>query len=155
MWLGEQLGVQLREGDVIGLVGDLGGGKTWFTKGMAMGLGINPDDIVSPTFTLVNEYDGRHKLFHIDLYRLKDKTEIAALDLDEYISGEGIVVIEWADRWPGDLPGETVIVALRMVDDHTRELEFSASHTRAREIVRTLKEKVRYPLQRRDLSARK
>lgn len=144
VWLGQQLGAQLRDGDIIALVGDLGGGKTWFTKGVAMALEINPDTIVSPTFTLVNEYDGRYKLFHIDLYRLKDKAEIIALDLDEYFSGQGIVVVEWADRWPGELPGDTVEVALHIVDEHTRELGFSASQARANKIIRALKEKVGY-----------
>jgi len=146
VWLGKQLGVQLQDGDIIALVGDLGGGKTWFTKGVAMALGINPDTIVSPTFTLVNEFDGKYKLFHIDLYRLKDKAEIIALDLDEYFSGQGIVVVEWADRWPGELPGETIEVALHIVDEHTRELGFSTSHPRAKKIIRALKEKVGYSL---------
>jgi tRNA threonylcarbamoyladenosine biosynthesis protein TsaE len=146
VWLGQQLGLQLQDGDIIALVGDLGGGKTWFTKGVAMALEINPDIIVSPTFTLVNEFDGRYKLFHMDLYRLKDKAEIIALDLDEYFSGQGIVVVEWADRWPGELPGETIEVALHIEDEDTRELRFSASHPRAKKIIRALKEKVGYSL---------
>jgi tRNA threonylcarbamoyladenosine biosynthesis protein TsaE len=86
VWLGRQLGDQLGNSDSIALVGDLGGGKTWFTKGIAMGLNIDPDSIVSPTFTLVNEYAGRERLFHIDLYRLENAEEIMALDLDEYFS---------------------------------------------------------------------
>jgi len=142
VWLGEQLGIQLIDGDVIALIGDLGGGKTWFTKGLAINLGIDPDYIVSPTFTLVNEYRGRHQLFHIDLYRLKNKTEIMALDLEEYFSGEGIVVIEWADRWPGELPQERIQVDLRMVDEHARELGFSGPHPRAQETIKALKQAV-------------
>jgi tRNA threonylcarbamoyladenosine biosynthesis protein TsaE len=142
VWLGRQLGIQLIDGDIIALIGDLGGGKTWFTKGVAIGLEIDPDYIVSPTFTLVNEYKGRHQLFHIDLYRLKNKTEIMALDLEDYLSGEGVVVIEWADRWPGDLSGERIEVDLRIVDEHTRELTFSGGHPRAKEIIRALKERV-------------
>jgi tRNA threonylcarbamoyladenosine biosynthesis protein TsaE len=112
VWLGRQLGIQLIDGDI------------------------------SPTFTLVNEYKGRHQLFHIDLYRLKNKTEIMALDLEDYLSGEGVVVIEWADRWPGDLSGERIEVDLRIVDEHTRELTFSGGHPRAKEIIRALKERV-------------
>ncbi len=142
VWLGQQLGAQLIDGDIIALIGDLGGGKTWFTKGVAIGLEIGPDCVVSPTFTLVNEYKGRHQLFHIDLYRLADKAEIIALDLEGYLSGEGIVVIEWADRWPGELPEETIQVELRMVDEHTRELGFSGSHLRAKEVIRALRERV-------------
>ena len=146
VWLGQQVGAQLINGDSIGLIGDLGGGKTWFTKGVALGLEIDPDYIVSPTFTLVNEYQGRHQLFHIDLYRLKNKVEIMALDLEDYFSEEGIVVIEWADRWPGKLPEETIQVELRMIDDHTRELSFSGRHPRAKRIIKALKENVGHSL---------
>jgi tRNA threonylcarbamoyladenosine biosynthesis protein TsaE len=146
LWLGQQLGMQLTSGDCIALMGDLGGGKTWFTKGVAMGLDIGPEWVVSPTFTLVNEYRGRYQLFHIDLYRLTNKTEIIALDLESYLSGEGIVVIEWADRWPGELPEETIQVEFRMVDEHTRELRFSGSHLRAKELVGALKEQVGHSL---------
>jgi tRNA threonylcarbamoyladenosine biosynthesis protein TsaE len=142
VWLGRQLGMQLIDGDIIALIGDLGGGKTWFTKGVAIDLEIDPDYIVSPTFTLVNEYKGRHQLFHIDLYRLKNRTEIIALDLEEYFSGEGIVVIEWADRWPGELPEERIQVDLRMVDESTRELGFSGPHPRAQKIIKELKQGV-------------
>ena len=142
VWLAQQLGMELVDGDIIALIGDLGGGKTWFTKGVAINLEIDPDYVVSPTFTLVNEYKGRHQLFHIDLYRLKNKTEIMALDLEDYFSGEGIVAIEWADRWPGELPEERIQVELRMVDEHTRELRFSGRHPRAKEIIRALKERV-------------
>jgi len=80
VWLGQQLGIELISGDIIALIGDLGGGKTWFTKGIAIGLEIDQNDIVSPTFTLVNEYQGRQQIFHIDLYRLNNNIEI--LDLD-------------------------------------------------------------------------
>jgi tRNA threonylcarbamoyladenosine biosynthesis protein TsaE len=142
VWLGQQLGIQLTKGDTIALVGDLGGGKTWFTKGIALGLGIDPSSIVSPTFTLVNEYPGRQRLYHIDLYRLMSNSEIMALGLEEYISGQGIAVIEWADRWPEKLPEESIRVELRMVDEHTRELRFSGSHPRAFEMIKKLKERV-------------
>ena len=139
--LGWQLGALLIKGDIIALIGDLGGGKTWFTKGVAIGLGIEPNLIVSPTFTLVNEYQGRQKLFHIDLYRPKNRAEILGLDIEDYLEGEGIVVIEWANRWPRDLPQERIQVNLKMVDEHTRELKFSGNHPRSREIIKTLKDK--------------
>jgi tRNA threonylcarbamoyladenosine biosynthesis protein TsaE len=146
LWLGQQLGMYLTSGDCIALMGDLGGGKTWFTKGVAIGLEIGPEWVVSPTFTLVNEYRGRYQLFHIDLYRLTNKTEIIALDLESYLSGEGIVVIEWADRWPGELPDETIQVEFRMVDEHTRELRFSGLHLRAKALIEALKEQVGHSL---------
>jgi len=142
VWLGRQLGAQLGDGDCIALIGDLGGGKTWFTKGIAMALNIDPDSIVSPTFTLVNEYAGTRRLFHVDLYRLESKEEIMALELDEYFSDEGIVVLEWADRWPGELPEETVRVAFIMIDEHTREVRFSGAHERAHAILRAVRKSV-------------
>jgi tRNA threonylcarbamoyladenosine biosynthesis protein TsaE len=142
IWLGRELGAQLAEGDVIALIGDLGGGKTWFTKGIALGLGIDSDTIVSPTFTLVNEYHGTHSLYHIDLYRLTTNSEVMALGLEEYLSGNGIAVIEWADRWPDELPEGTIQVELRMVNEHTRELTFSGRHPRARGVLRHLKQRV-------------
>jgi len=142
VWLGQQLGAQLINGDIIALIGDLGGGKTWFTKGIAIGLEIDPNDIVSPTFTLVNEYRGRQQIFHIDLYRLKNNIEILDLDLEDYFSREGIVVIEWADRWPGTLPETKIHVKFKMIDEHTRRLEFFGNHYRAKEIIGALKEKV-------------
>ena len=142
MWLGRQLGALVAEGDVIALVGDLGGGKTWFTKGIALGLGIDADSIVSPTFTLVNEYHGTHHLYHIDLYRLSTKSDILTLDLEEHLTGSGIAVIEWADRWPDELPEETIHVELSIVDEHRRELTFSGSHFRAIEVLRRLEQRV-------------
>jgi len=142
MWLGRQLGALVAEGDVIALIGDLGGGKTWFTKGIALGLGIDADSIVSPTFTLVNEYHGTHHLYHIDLYRLTTRSDIVALGLEEYLPGSGIAVIEWADRWPDELPEETIHVELSIVDEHTRELTFSGSHFRAIEVLRRLKQRI-------------
>ena len=136
------MGIQLINGDVLALISDLGGGKTWFTKGVAIGLEIDPNDIVSPTFTLVNEHQGKHQMYHIDLYRLQNKSEIVALDLEEYFSREGIVVMEWADRWPSELPENTVYVKLKLINESTRELEFSGNHPRANKIIWALKEKV-------------
>jgi tRNA threonylcarbamoyladenosine biosynthesis protein TsaE len=138
--LGQELGNDLAGGDVIALMGDLGGGKTWFTKGIALGLGIDPDSIVSPTFTLINEYQGTHPLYHIDLYRLGTKSEVVALGLEEYLTGSGIAVIEWADRWPDELPEQTIYVEMNMVDDHTRELQFFGGHRRSLEVLRLLKQ---------------
>jgi len=140
MRLGEELGNNLAGGDVIALIGDLGGGKTWFTKGIARGLGIDADSIVSPTFTLVNEYHGTHPLYHIDLYRLTTDSEIAALGLEEYLTGSGIAVIEWADRWPDELPEQTIHVEMNMVNDHTRTLRFTGSHKRSVELLTHLEQ---------------
>jgi tRNA threonylcarbamoyladenosine biosynthesis protein TsaE len=95
----------LREGDVVLLYGDLGAGKTAFTRGIAMGLGAAPEDVSSPTFTIMQEYHGgRLPLFHVDLYRLNDAREIEDLGLDE-IAAEGVLVIEWADKLPRSIAG--------------------------------------------------
>ncbi len=142
LWLGKQLGIQLTKGDVIALIGDLGGGKTWFTKGVAIGLNIEPNDVVSPTFTLVNEYYGKYPLFHMDLYRMDNKDHFLSLDLDSYFLGKGIVVVEWADRWPGALPDERVQIDFKMIDNNTRELKFYGFHARSRAIIEALKKKV-------------
>jgi len=98
---GESLGRELRAGAVVLLYGDLGAGKTAFVRGMARGIGANPDDVSSPTFTIVQEYAGPSvTLYHVDLYRLEG-AEIDDLGLDDLIAGDGIVAIEWAERWNG------------------------------------------------------
>ena len=99
--VGEAFARSLTRGDVVLLYGDLGAGKTAFVRGMARGLGANPEDVSSPTFTLVQEYAAPSvTLYHVDLYRL-EPAEIEDLGLDDLVDGEGIVAIEWADRWPG------------------------------------------------------
>ena len=99
--VGESLATALRPGDVILLYGDLGAGKTAFVRGLARGIGADPDDVSSPTFTIVQEYAGRSlKLYHVDLYRLQP-AEIDDLGLDDLVAGKGVVAIEWAERWSG------------------------------------------------------
>jgi len=99
--LGEAWGREAESGLVIALSGDLGAGKTQFVKGLARGLGIETR-VHSPSFTLVNEYaGGRLRLFHLDLYRLQTLEQIIAAGLEDYLSPNGVTVIEWAERWPG------------------------------------------------------
>ncbi|MGA2246892.1 MAG: tRNA (adenosine(37)-N6)-threonylcarbamoyltransferase complex ATPase subunit type 1 TsaE [Verrucomicrobiota bacterium] len=96
--LGEHFGLQAKSGLVIALTGDLGAGKTQFVKGLARGLGI-ASRVHSPTFTLVNEYDGgRLKLFHLDLYRLETREQILSAGIEEFLRPAGVTVIEWAER---------------------------------------------------------
>ncbi len=96
--LGEAWGREAQRGWVIGLSGELGAGKTLLVKGLARGLGI-PACVHSPTFTLVNQYDGgRLRLFHLDLYRLETPAQIAAAGLEEYLQPDGVTVIEWAEK---------------------------------------------------------
>jgi tRNA threonylcarbamoyladenosine biosynthesis protein TsaE len=101
--LGESWGRQAQTGLVIGLSGDLGAGKTRLVKGIARGLGLSAR-VHSPTFTLVNVYrGGRLVLFHLDLYRLETREQIVAAGLEEFLEPAGVTVIEWAERWFGEI----------------------------------------------------
>ena len=117
---GERLAGNLRPGDVVLLFGDLGAGKTAFVRGLARGLGASADDVSSPTFTLVQEYAGRIQLFHVDLYRL-EPAEVDDLGLDELVAGDGVVAIEWADRWNGR-PDDVVEVGIEDLGEDTRRI---------------------------------
>ena len=118
---GESLGTTLRAGDVVLLYGDLGAGKTAFVRGLARGLGANPDDVSSPTFTLVQEYAGpRLTLFHVDLYRL-EPAEIDDLGLEDLVSGNGVVAIEWAERW-GRRPANVTEVRIEEAGEDRRRI---------------------------------
>ena len=125
--LGIALGQSLNAGNVILLQGDLGAGKTTLVQGIGEGLGIS-DPIVSPTFTLINEYmEGRLPLYHLDLYRLEPK-QVAALNLETYWEGvevtSGIVAIEWAERMPYK-PESYLDVRLTYADESTRQAEMT------------------------------
>ena len=93
--LGEKIGKQLKGYEILLLSGDLGAGKTLFTKGVANAIGIEPREVVSPSFTLMNQFNGKYSLFHVDLYRLGEDIEGYLPEIDDYI-GEGVIVIEWA-----------------------------------------------------------
>ncbi len=110
--LGIKLGKLANSGDIICLTGDLGTGKTHITKGIAQGLGIL-DNITSPTFTIVNEYDtGRLKLNHFDVYRVNDADEIYAIGFDDYIFSDAVCVIEWANYIEEILPDELLHILI-------------------------------------------
>lgn len=110
--LGEKLGRLLRSGDIILLYGELGSGKTVFTKGIAKGLEIN-EPITSPTFTLVNEHRGKIFLYHFDLYRLDDYTALYDIGYEEYFYDEGVCAIEWPERLGPLLPKERLEVIIQ------------------------------------------
>ncbi|GAA0117492.1 tRNA (adenosine(37)-N6)-threonylcarbamoyltransferase complex ATPase subunit type 1 TsaE [Clostridium senegalense] len=113
--LGIQIGKLCNSGDIICLIGDLGTGKTHLTKGIALGLEIN-ESITSPTFNIVNEYDdGRLKFYHFDVYRVNDPDEIAAIGFDEYIFGDGVSVIEWANYIEELIPEDNLTILLEKV----------------------------------------
>jgi tRNA threonylcarbamoyladenosine biosynthesis protein TsaE len=95
---GRDLAGSLGAGDIILLRGDLGMGKTVFARGLAAGLGVDPDQVRSPTFTLVNPYHGRLPVYHIDLYRIEKPGDLDELGLEEILGGDGVVMVEWAER---------------------------------------------------------
>ena len=121
---GERLASTLHAGDVVLLFGDLGAGKTAFVRGLARGLGADPEDVSSPTFTLVQEYHGRLALFHVDLYRLEER-EVDDLGLEELVLGDGVVAIEWAERWR-DRPDDVIEVSLEDIGDEKRRIRVTS-----------------------------
>lgn len=117
----EKLGKLLKKKDVLLLEGDLGAGKTTFTKGLAKGLGIKRN-VNSPTFTIIKEYMGRLPLYHMDVYRLEDSFE--DLGFDEYFEGDGVTVVEWAHYIEEQLPEERLAIHLFHQGDDERRIEF-------------------------------
>ena len=119
-----KIGGQLNPGDVVALIGDLGVGKTCLTQGIARGAGVYQDQTVnSPSYILINEYEGKIPIYHIDLYRLERLEDIIALGLEEYLDGDGICVIEWADRMSELLPENHIQVKIIGEDEFTRAIE--------------------------------
>ena len=120
---GEAFAATLQQGDVVALIGELGAGKTCFVQGMARGLGVSEKAFVrSPSFTLLNQYEGRMPLYHFDFYRLRDNDDPFDLGLDEYFDGTGVTVIEWADRFLRALPARTIYIRFAIVDEETRKI---------------------------------
>jgi len=124
--IGALLGRHLTNGSVLTLDGELGSGKTCLTRGIAQGLNV-PEGlyVTSPSYSLINEYPGRLLLFHVDLYRVQDVGELEELGLDEIMGGDGVAVIEWADRLVGHLPKERLAVSMSILNDRTRALQFT------------------------------
>lgn len=118
--LGEKVAGYLNPGDVLTLEGDLGAGKTTFTKGLAKGLGIKRV-VNSPTFTIIKEYDGRMPLYHMDVYRLEESDE--DLGFDEYFSGEGVTVVEWASFIQDMLPENYLSIRITLLNNQKRSFK--------------------------------
>lgn len=136
--IGKLLGKVARPGDVFLLTGELGAGKTCLTQGILHGLGSD-ETARSPTFVLVSEYSARLTLYHVDLYRLEGGADVLDLGLDEYLEGDGVTVVEWADRAPGLLGEEYMSIALERVDDETRRMRVSADAAAFAEALAALK----------------
>ncbi|MGD2011334.1 MAG: tRNA (adenosine(37)-N6)-threonylcarbamoyltransferase complex ATPase subunit type 1 TsaE [Desulfobacterales bacterium] len=129
---GKRLGRHITAGTTIALTGDLGSGKTAFVQGIARGLHVPAEYyITSPTFTLINEYPGRLRLHHVDLYRIGGPIEIEEIGLHEILGSDGVAVIEWAERLGAELPAQHVRVHLEMTNDQTRHLTITATGSAA------------------------
>ena len=125
--LGEIIGTAITDGTVLALTGDLGSGKTAFVQGLARGLEV-PDDyyITSPSYTLINEYPGRYPLFHVDLYRILNPTDLEDIGLYEILHNSGIVAIEWADRIGQKLMPDAITIHIEITGDETRKISITA-----------------------------
>jgi tRNA threonylcarbamoyladenosine biosynthesis protein TsaE len=120
------LAAALRPGDVVGLTGDLGAGKTLFCKGVGEVLGIPPDRILSPTFTIVTEHEGLVPLVHIDLYRLSGAREADGIGMRELLSGDSVCLVEWAEKITELLPTDCIKVIFNILGDDRREIAVAA-----------------------------
>jgi tRNA threonylcarbamoyladenosine biosynthesis protein TsaE len=135
--IARSIGEKLKEGDVLALSGELGSGKTCFTGGLARGLGVDDKyQITSPTFTLINEYPARHKLFHFDVYRLNGYSEFEDLGYEEYFSNGGIVVIEWAEKIAQILSAETIFINFEYLDENKRKIVVKGPEKRLKELIK-------------------
>lgn len=124
--LGARLAEVLPDGAVVALDGPLGAGKTRLVQAIGLATGIAAGEITSPTFVLINEYHGRRPIYHFDAYRLRDDDEFLELGPDEYFSGSGLTLVEWAERVERCLPQERLAVRIETVGPDTRRFYFTA-----------------------------
>lgn len=142
--LGAALGRGLVGGSAIGIVGPLGAGKTHLVKGIAAGNGTSdPRKITSPTFTLIHEYPGRLRLYHVDAYRLRGPSELIALGFDELIAVDSVVAVEWADRVRSAMPADTLWIEIAPMAETTRRLILCAGGPLAQQCVNALRDEQR------------
>ena len=125
--LGALLAELLPCGTTVALCGTLGAGKTRLVQAVAVACGVEPDRVVSPTFTLCHEYPAAHPLYHLDLYRIADEDELAALGLEEYFESDGVTFVEWADRFPQQLPLARLEIRIEILDMSSRRFSISST----------------------------
>jgi tRNA threonylcarbamoyladenosine biosynthesis protein TsaE len=136
---GKKLGKLIQGGEIIGLVGELGVGKTCFVRGFAEGVEVGKDAWVrSPTFTLINEYNGRLPVYHIDLYRVGERAQQDGLNLREYLYGDGVSLIEWFEYLPADEVDEFLQINLAHLGGTRRQLTFVAHGARYEKLMKNL-----------------
>jgi len=133
---GRRLGRLLFPGAVVALVGQLGAGKTNLTRAVAEGLGVrNPAAVNSPTFVLIQEYPARLPIYHFDAYRLSGPREFRELGTDEYFHGDGVCLVEWADKVEPALPAEHLRIEIHILDETRRRFEVTATGGRYEELL--------------------
>ena len=123
--LAAKLAPSFVNGDVIILTGELGSGKTTFVRALVTARGVDEDHVNSPSYAFVNEYPGDPPLFHFDLYRLADISELTEIGWDEYLTRRGIVVVEWGDRAGVRLPERYYLAEFKIIDDQERQIDLS------------------------------
>jgi tRNA threonylcarbamoyladenosine biosynthesis protein TsaE len=141
--LGQRVGRQLKAGSIIALMGELGCGKTCFTKGICAGLGIPKKQVNSPTFAFVNEYQGRLLVLHVDLYRIDDVSAGLDVGIMDYLARaeKGVAIVEWADKVLPLLPDDRMLVHFSVLSPRKRQLELSARGQRFGRTIRELEGK--------------
>ncbi len=140
MRLGRRLSGHLLAGDIVLVSGELGSGKTVFTKGIAEGLGLDKHDILSPTFVIIREYEqARLPFYHFDLYRLNSPGDIEALGYEEYFFGQGVSVVEWPERLKFLLPAEYLSVQIRIISQNGRQVSFRAFGRRYKRLLDSIR----------------
>ena len=133
--LGKKLGALLRDGDFIGLVGNLGAGKTQLARGIAEGAGVAAQDVTSPTYSIIQTYSGRLTLHHADLYRLQSVDDLVSTGFLDVLEAGGAAVVEWVDQVPGALPADALNLELKLIDERTREITAVATGARAQSLL--------------------
>jgi tRNA threonylcarbamoyladenosine biosynthesis protein TsaE len=136
--IGERIGKCLTAGDILALVGRLGAGKTCLTQGIARGLGLREQEIVSPTYRLIHEVNGPVRLFHVDLYRISDADDLENAGFYDAFDDDAVTIIEWADRIPSAIPDPHLEVRLQRVNDNERDITFVPHEGRYRNLVERL-----------------
>ncbi len=116
----EQFSKRLSGNEIIAMYGDLGAGKTCFTRGLARGLGVN-DGVSSPTFAIVNEYSGQYPIYHFDMYRIEDWNDLESIGFFDYINN-GVIIIEWSENIEGALPSEIIKVYIDKNDNENERI---------------------------------
>jgi len=144
--IGKKIARNLTKGDIICLFGELGSGKTVLAKGIAVGLGIRKEDVISPTFVLIRRHDSKAKipLYHFDLYRLKGCSDVAVLGYEEFVYGDGISLIEWADRLKELMPQQCLKIKLAVRGKNSRLIDISCHGRRYDKLMEAVRENIRH-----------